>query len=158
MGSCSHAGGAVRRRPLRLRIAALLHAYGAEEPFIRAWISGEDGLPACALLLFGDTVILSRAGQADWEELSAFLHMLPGAERLLCDEETCRALGFPGEAAGPRCGWKEPVLRRKRRWNGTLPRGSCTPCCRRRRDRALPYRPLRSFTWTCLTASGTARR
>lgn len=87
--------------PFGCRIAALLHVYGAEEPFIRAWISGEDGLPACALLLFGDTVILSRAGQADWEELSAFLHMLPGAERLLCDEETCRALGFPGEAAGP---------------------------------------------------------
>lgn len=89
-----------RRDAFGTKIAGYFKTYSADSASVRFWIQQNDGnIITAAVCRAYDSVVLSAATDADFEELLQFLRMI-GFLTLSCEESVCRNLGLSPTRSG----------------------------------------------------------
>lgn len=89
-----------RRDAFGTKIAGYLKTYSADSAAVRFWIQENGGNAVTAAVCRAyDSVVLSAAPEADFEELVQFLRMI-GFSTLSCEESVCKRLGLSPTRSG----------------------------------------------------------
>ena len=78
------------------RIYSIAEAYGLDEPFAQFWCQDD----RAAVAKIDSVLVLDLYDGADLEEVASFCRMV-GAEKVLCDANAAKKLGFSAAMSGP---------------------------------------------------------